>query len=453
MHAEVELSQRFFTTLLKTQWASSHDLREYQEDLLARLYAHARAHSPFYGTYPSLAKTTKAITNWADVPFLSRHDLIVKGADIKAATVPRSHGAVLKVTSGGTTGRPTIIALTPLEMIARITSSYRMSHSWNMDISQPLIMVRKPQYGWGRTDALAFRRWGYPWVPETDLGWRYQLDIHVHPQKQLELISAQAPAHLNTLPSNLLRVGLLAQANSIKPTVPFIMAVAEYLPPEVRRLANEVFGSRIVSILSSAEGGAIAVECPASGMLHIQSELVLAEIIGEDGSPCAAGEIGELVVTPLYNYAAPLIRYRSGDFVEAGPACPCGRSLPTISRVIGRREHMFVFPDGVRSLPAIDRVHITKLLNSETWQFAQVAQRTAEFRYAGAKIGPALWDRIHSHLRQVTEEAFKIMARPGVGLPLTSGGKRHFCVNQMVLDNEDGTSGNVPCTSSSDAWV
>ena len=161
------------------------------------------------------------------------------------------------------------------------------------------------------------------------------------------------------------------------PKIPVIISVAEHLPPEVRALAETTFGSRVINVLSSQEGGVIAIECPASGLLHIQSEAVIVEIISDTGDPCQVGEVGELVVTPLYNYATPLIRYRSGDFVEKGPACPCGRSLPTIARVVGRREHMFSFPDGRRSLPNIDRVRISEILGHELWMFVQTGPTEA----------------------------------------------------------------------------
>ena len=124
----------------------------------------------------------------------------------------------------------------------------------------------------------------------------------------------------------------------------------------MRELANQQFGSRVINVLSSSEAGVIALECPHSGLLHIQSEAVLAEILDDDGNAVEEGGTGELVVTAFYNYATPLIRYRSGDYVERGPVSPCGVKLPTISRIAGRREHMFSFPDGRREIPAINRV-------------------------------------------------------------------------------------------------
>ena len=45
-----------------------------------------------------------------------------------------------------------------------------------------------------------------------------------------------------------------------------------------------------------------------------------------------------LVVTPFFNFAMPLIRYDTGDIAVAAAACPCGRCLPKLSRIVGRAE-------------------------------------------------------------------------------------------------------------------
>jgi phenylacetate-CoA ligase len=158
---------------------------------------------------------------------------------------------------------------------------------------------------------------------------------------------------------------------------------------------------------------------------------VLAEIIRDDGTPCQPGETGELVVTPLYNYASPLVRYRSGDFVERGQPCPCGRTLPTIGRVVGRREHMFQFPDGRRALPALDRVRVCEMLGHEKWVFAQTAPSLAELQVAQDGY-ESQESELLAHLSSATGSSLSVSLKRVGSLPLTSGGKRHFCINAMV---------------------
>jgi len=75
---------------------------------------------------------------------------------------------------------------------------------------------------------------------------------------------------------------------------------------------------------------------------HLNTELVVCEILRDDGSPAAAGEVGRVVLTDLWNYARPFIRYFTGDLASAaaGP-CACGRGFPLLGRIEGRSLKCF----------------------------------------------------------------------------------------------------------------
>jgi phenylacetate-CoA ligase len=172
------------------------------------------------------------------------------------------------------------------------------------------------------------------------------------------------------------------------------------------------------------------IQCREADIYHIQSEQVLTEIVSDQGQPSAVGETGEVVVTPLYGYATPLLRYRTGDYVEAGPRCSCGRVLPTISRIVGRREHMFERGDGTRNLPPIDRVLLTEMLGHDRWIIAQQSQSDLVFRHAGELIA-AKRGKIRENLHSVLGDDYRFDFESVADLPLTSGGKRHFTVNEI----------------------
>jgi phenylacetate-CoA ligase len=430
---EIELARKYLQTLLEIERAPQARLDAYQRDLLASLYRHATRNVPFYRNYPQLvAAPDPASQEWRQLPLVSRRDLIGHINSIATRSMPPAHGLIAPMQTGGSTGTPASVALSNLESIARIASSYRMFLNWKMDLARPLFMIRSPRSGREPRDTPGFRRWGFPWLPESTLGPRIYMDIVTPPADQLAAIASNAPAYVNTVPSNILRLGLHARAHlDHPPEVPIIVSVGEHLSPEVRALAEKTFGSRAINVLSSSEGGVIAIECPTSGLLHIQSEAVIVEIISDSGEPCQVGEVGELVVTPLYNYATPLIRYRSGDFVERGPACPCGRSLPTIARIVGRHEHMFSFPDGRRALPKIDRVRISEILKHELWTFVQSGPTAAELQVARDGYEDHATE-LMALLASAADGMFSIKLRRVESLPLTNGRKRHFCHNQTV---------------------
>jgi phenylacetate-CoA ligase len=82
-----------------------------------------------------------------------------------------------------------------------------------------------------------------------------------------------------------------------------------------------------------------AVECEHGGGMHIFGDMCIYEVIDpETKRVLGPGKEGELVITPLYKEATPLIRYRTGDIGSILPYqhCPCGRTHPKLSMVRGR---------------------------------------------------------------------------------------------------------------------
>jgi phenylacetate-CoA ligase len=430
VRSEVDLAKEYMETLLRTQHFAPADLDAYQAGILAHLLRHAKANVPFYRDRIFPAQDIKvASPAWLDVPTIDRGVVATQGVALRALRTPEGHGKIRLASSGGSTGSPIQVAVSELEALGRVVCTYRMFVDYSMQPSLPLFMIRRQPTGLRSPEGVVAGKWAFPWLPREQIGDRIHLDIGLPPPAQIDRLTERSPAYVNTLPSNLLRIGLEARRQPRPLAVPIVVSVAEYLPPEVRTLARETLGSRVINILPSSEAGVIAIECPEAGKLHIQSELTLAEIIDERGQPCEPGQTGELVVTPLYNYGMPLIRYRSGDFVVKGAPCACGRSLPTIERFVGRKEHLFVLPDGVRELPPIDRVFVSELVGHDAWQFVQTSAHTAELRSEpSAKLHDAA-EAIQRHASDAVRGLLSVEVREVPAIPLTAGGKRHFTVN------------------------
>ena len=71
---------------------------------------------------------------------------------------------------------------------------------------------------------------------------------------------------------------------------------------------------------------------------HVSAESVFMEILDEDCKPTKPGNVGRVVVTSLYNYAMPFIRYDLGDRVEVGWSGTCARQLPALRKILGRTK-------------------------------------------------------------------------------------------------------------------
>lgn len=115
--------------------------------------------------------------------------------------------------------------------------------------------------------------------------------------------------------------------------------------PAVRRRLESLWGARAYDHAGMTEVGAYGFECVAQAGLHVNELEFVAEVLDPDsGRPVAPGEIGELTLTNLGRWGAPVLRYRSGDRVRLGTgACPCGRTFARLEGgILGRVDDMLV---------------------------------------------------------------------------------------------------------------
>ncbi len=202
--------------------------------------------------------------------------------------------------------------------------------------------------------------------------------------QQVEWLARRRPAYLLTLPSNALGI-----AYAVTPTqgrtlgIEAVIMVGETVPDAARELVAERLGARVVAIYASQEVGHIASQCEAATHYHVAAENVLVEIVGDEGRDVAPGGRGRVIVTGLYNYAMPFIRYDIGDVAVAGTKpCACGRTLPVIERIVGRTRHMFMFRDGTRLWPRSFHVlPMQAFVPFRRYQLVQLDYETIEFRY------------------------------------------------------------------------
>jgi phenylacetate-CoA ligase len=130
----------------------------------------------------------------------------------------------------------------------------------------------------------------------------------------------------------------------IKPKV--IITHGETLTDLCRINIMNAFGVDVLDTYGSTEFNRLGFECEEHKGIHMITDCAVIEII-KDGKQVGPGEEGEIVVTGLYNYAMPLIRYRLGDIgIHGDCECPCGRGWPIIKRIVGRSDDYLVLQNG-----------------------------------------------------------------------------------------------------------
>jgi phenylacetate-CoA ligase len=124
--------------------------------------------------------------------------------------------------------------------------------------------------------------------------------------------------------------------------------------PSVRQRLETLWGARSYDHAGMTEVGAYGFECVAQAGLHVNELEFIAEVLDpESGQPVALGEVGELTLTNLGRWGAPVLRYRSGDRVRLGAAaCACGRTFGRLEGgILGRVDDMLIVR-GVNVFPS-----------------------------------------------------------------------------------------------------
>jgi phenylacetate-coenzyme A ligase PaaK-like adenylate-forming protein len=120
---------------------------------------------------------------------------------------------------------------------------------------------------------------------------------------------------------------------------------SEAVTADVRRRVRQAWGIEPVSGYAATEAPTIAASTPEHPELEIAEDVVVIEIVDEDGEPVAPGRPGaKVLLTNLINYAQPLIRYELTDSVVESPLPnPASRPWRCLLSIDGRTADILYF--------------------------------------------------------------------------------------------------------------
>jgi phenylacetate-CoA ligase len=138
---------------------------------------------------------------------------------------------------------------------------------------------------------------------------------------QLELIDHLKPTIWLGMASYGLHLANLAEAKGFdlrNSSVKKIIVAAEPLSPVKRTKLEKAWGAEVFDHFGMTEGAFVAGEGIGHHGLHIWADQFYCEVVDEkSGEPLPEGEVGSLVVTPLWNNTmTPFLRWSSGDLVS-----------------------------------------------------------------------------------------------------------------------------------------
>ncbi len=178
----------------------------------------------------------------------------------------------------------------------------------------------------------------------------------------------------------------------------------------------------------------MGAECERHEGLHLTAEHLIVEVVDDDGRPAAAGEEGQVVVTDLFNYGLPFVRYVTGDRAVAGFAtCSCGRGLPLLRKVVGRQLDILTTPSG-RKIPGEFFPHLIKDFG-DVRRF-QVVQTNPDTILLKLVVADGWSSEARAQMEGLIQnqlgDDMRLAVRVVDDIPLTKAGKLRVVVNECA---------------------
>jgi len=185
----------------------------------------------------------------------------------------------------------------------------------------------------------------------------------------LDQLEKYDPVVIHAYPSAIHFVASWMCNNNIKYSGRSLVAVltsSETVTDSLRRTIESAFGCQVFDWYGQTERVAAIGTCSA-GRMHLLSDYSFIELdhVGDN--------LYEIIGTGLYNFAMPLIRYRTGDVVKIingfSDKCGCGLPFPVVDAVVGRQDDVVLLPDG-REIGRLDHVFkgITHIIEGQIVQ-------------------------------------------------------------------------------------
>jgi phenylacetate-CoA ligase len=318
--------------------------------------------------------------------------------------------------------------------IANCALTERMFRWWRVDGKKALAQISQPP-----PDA-AFRSrrgtTGQGWHSARPNGVKHFLSHALDIDTQLDWLAARKPAYLATFSGIIKELAATAKRRGVALKFDLIFSGAATVDAECRDLCRSVFGAEIADTYGAQETGHIAAQCPDCGQYHVGADTAVVELLRDDGSPAASGEIGRVVVTPLYNLATPLIRYELGDCAEVGSSDPgCGRRLPTLRRIMGRYRNLFRFRDGTTIWPVTTRFFLNEFMALKQFQVIQADFDRIEIRYVPeGPPGPVDLAALTQRVRAVLKQPVEVTVHAVEKIERSATGKYEDCISLVAPD-------------------
>jgi len=328
------------TAMRRLKWKSDK-LKKYQDKRLRSVVKYAYDSVPFYHElFKKSGITPDGIRNVEDLEKIP----VVKKEDLKYESPSRLVSArfdlnkLKTLRTSGSTGEPFRFYINGAEDDWRKAIYLRANISCGQRPRDRWVVVTAPHHFFDTTNV------------QRKLGIYAQICVSVFTkvEEQAKLVSEAKPDVLDGYSGSLFLLAKEVAQRALRTIHPrIIFGTADFVDSSSRRYLEDIFQAPFYDQLGCAEVDRTAWQCPEKIGYHMDVDSVITQFVDKNGKEVSGGERGEIVYTSLFNYAQPFIRYSINDIgVPLNEECSCGRRLPLMKVVEGRKDSFLVLPNG-----------------------------------------------------------------------------------------------------------
>ncbi len=374
--------------LRRHEYWTRPQLEAYQQESLQRLREHAYVRSPFYQRFHKGWENRPL----SDLPVLTKSlmmenfDDLVTDRSIHLESI-RAYAARENVrerylsrywvnATSGSTGQPGFFLFDRREWTA-VLASFARSHEWagiKVNLTHRMKMASVASVSPWHMSAQVGETLKSWWMPALRLAASQPLPEIVRQlnEWQPEMLVAYASM------ARILADEQLSGRLRIHPHL--VYTSSEVLTDETRRRVQSAWGHAPFNQYASTEVGGLAAETTDHQGMVLYEDHAIFEVVDENYRPVPPGVYGEKVLmTVLYNYTQPLIRYELSDSLRLAPD-PDFSHLPfaRIDDIQGRAEDILHFPAFSGREVAVHPLTFHRIMDTVPatgWQIIQEIER------------------------------------------------------------------------------
>jgi phenylacetate-CoA ligase len=338
------------------EYQSPAEIKRFQESKLAETLAYLSKNSPFYQRLFSEKKIDiqriKTIEDLRQIPFTTKQDLQLYNEDFLCVSRDKIADYI---TTSGTLSDPVTFAMTDadLERLAYNEQiSFECAGAKKGDVFQLMTTMDK-RFMAGLAYFLGVRKLGASII-------RVGNGIA---ELQWDTIQRIKPDTAVLVPSFILKLIKYAEENNIdykNSSIKKLICIGENLREQdfslnlLGQSIKEKWDVELYSTYASTEMATTFAECEYGCGGHHHPELIICELIDNNGNVVTESEAGELTITTLGVEGMPLLRFKTGDLARFHyEPCKCGRKTMRISPIIGRLNQLIKYKGTTLYPPAI----------------------------------------------------------------------------------------------------